>query len=149
MPASVYHSGNTPCCATSEEWSPLRVFNRRLSRMLCGVLEIGAVAAYGYWAWATHSGVTRAAWALGAMFVAATIWDAFQVPGDSSLAPTVAVPGWARLALEAAYFTGAISALAAVDLPELGICLALLVAIHYTLTHRRVVWLFREGGGDG
>ena len=117
--------------------------------MLTGVLEISAVASYGYWAWATHSGIARYAWALGAMIVAATIWDVFQVPGDSGLEPVVPVPGWARLALEAAYFTGAISSLVAVGLPELGVCLALLLAIHYTLTHRRLAWLFREGGEDG
>jgi hypothetical protein len=63
----------------------------------------------------------------------------------------VAVPGWVRLTLEAAYFTGAITALVAAGAPELGICLALLTAIHYTRTHRRVAWLFREGqeGGQG
>jgi hypothetical protein len=126
-------------------WSLLRVFNRRLARLLAGVLEIGAVAAYGYWAWATHAGIARAAWALGAMVVAATVWDAFQVPGDSGFAPVVAVPGWIRLTIEAAYFTGAVTSLVAAGAPELGICLALLVAIHYTLTFRRVSWLFREG----
>ena len=56
--------------------------------------------------------------------------------------------GWARLILEAAYLTGAATSLVAAGSPELGICFALLVAIHYTLTHRRVVWLFREGQSD-
>jgi hypothetical protein len=130
-------------------WSLLRVFNRRLTRLLAGMLEIGAVAAYGYWAWATHAGIARAAWALGMMIVAATIWDAFQVPGDSGLAPVVAVPGWVRLTIEAAYFTGAITSLVAVGAPELSVCLALLVAIHYTMDFRRVTWLFREGEEDG
>jgi hypothetical protein len=117
--------------------------------MLNGVLEIGAIAAYGYWAWATHAGIPRAAWALGFMFVAATVWDAFQVPGDTGLAPTVAVPGWARLTIEAAYFTGAVTSLVAAGAPELSICLALLACIYYTLTFSRVIWLFREGEEDG
>jgi hypothetical protein len=128
---------------------PLRVFHRRVSRALCGVLEIAALAAFGYWGWATHSGIPRAAWALGIMVVAATIWDAFQVPGDVGLKPVVPVPGWTRLTLEAAYFTGAVTALVAAGAPELGICLLLLVAIHSTLTYRRLAWLFREGEGDG
>jgi len=127
---------------------PLRVIHRRLDRLLCLALEVGAVAAYGYWGWAVHTGVIRAGWALGAMFVAATIWDAFQVPGDAGPSPLVAVPGWARLTLEAAYLTGAATSLVAAGSPELGICFALLVAMHYTLTHRRVVWLFREGQSD-
>jgi hypothetical protein len=125
------------------------VLKSRSVRMLSGVLEVAAIAAYGYRAWATHAGVERAAWALGAMILAATVWDIFQVPGDSGLAPVVPVPGWVRLALEAAYFTGAVTALVAVGLPELGVCMALLAAIHYTLTHRRLAWLFREGGEDG
>ncbi len=112
------------------------------------MLEVSAVAAYGYWGWALHTGLPRAAWALGLVVVAATVWDAFQVPGDTCLRPAVAVPGWARLTLEAAYLTGAATALVAAGLPELGICFALLVAIHYALTHRRVVWLFRHGQTD-
>jgi Protein of unknown function (DUF2568) len=136
---------------SSKEWSPLRTINRRLDDVLCAVLEVSAVAAYGYWAWANHAGLVRAAWALGAMVVAATVWDVFQVPGDSGLKPAVATPGWARLLLEAAYFTGVTTSLVASGLPELGFCFALLVAIHYTLTYRRVLWLVREGqsGGDG
>jgi hypothetical protein len=130
-------------------WSPLHVFNHRLTRALAVVLEVGAIAAYGYWAWATHVGLARGAWALGLMIVAATIWDAFQVPGDIGLAPAVPVPGWVRLAIEAAYFTGAVTSLVAVGAPAPGICLALLVAIYYALTFRRVTWLFREGEEDG
>ena len=112
------------------------------------MLEVCAVAAYGYWGWAVHDGYLRAAWALGAMILAATVWDAFQVPGDAGLAPLVAVPGWVRLTLEAAYFTGAATSLVAADSPVLGICFTLLIAIHYTLTYRRLAWLFREGQGD-
>jgi Protein of unknown function (DUF2568) len=82
------------------------------------------------------------------MVLAATVWDVFSVPGDAGQAPAIAVPGWARLTLEAAYLTGAATSLGAAGVPELGICFALLVAIHCTLTHRRLVWLFREGQDD-
>ena len=37
------------------------------------------------------------------------------------LEPTVAVPGWVRLIIEAAYFTGVVTALTAAGQPELGI----------------------------
>ena len=135
-------------CGQSRSGAPLRAIHHRLDRALRATLEVSAVAAYGYWGWAVHTGVIRAAWALGAMIVAATIWDAFQVPGDAGPSPLIAVPGWGRLTLEAAYLTGAATSLVAAGAPELGICFALLVAIHFTLTHRRVVWLFREGQGD-
>jgi hypothetical protein len=119
------------------------VIRWRLDRVLCAVLEIAAIAAYGYWGWATHSGTTRYVWAVGAMVVAATVWDVFRVHGDG-LRPAVAVPGWSRLVLEAAYFTGVATSLAAAGQAALGIAYALLVAIHYTIAHERVRWLIRE-----
>ena len=112
------------------------------------MLEVCAVVAYGYWGWAVHTGLSGAAWALGMMVVAATVWDAFQVPGDANLRATVAVPGWVRLTLEAGYFAGAAAALAGAGVPEIGLCFLLLVSVHYTLTYRRVVWLFRHGQRD-
>ena len=117
-------------------------------RLLGPVLEVGAIAAYGYWGWALHGGAARWAWALGGLIMAAAVWDLFRVPGDSTLPPTVAVPGWGRLTLEAAFFTGAACSLVAAGVPELGVCLVILVCIHYTLTFRRVVWLLREGAGE-
>lgn len=112
----------------------------RLDRALCALLEITAVLAYGYWGWAVHDGTARYVWAAGAMFVAATVWDVFRVPGDG-LRPSVCVPGWARLIIEAGYFTGVATSLAAAGLPGLGITYAILVALHYTVTHERVAWL--------
>jgi hypothetical protein len=120
----------------------------RPERVLGPVLEVGAIAAYGCWAWSMHAGLSRAVWALGAMIVAATVWDAFQVPGDIGLRPVIAVPGWVRLTLEAAFFTGSVCAFASAGAPVLATCFGLLVGIHYALTHRRVVWLFREGQGE-
>lgn len=100
--------------------------------------------AYGYWAWAVHDGYIRYAWALLALIVAWVVWDVFRVPGDGSARPAVPVPGWARLIIEAGYFTGAGTALVAAGAEEAGIFFMLLVAVHYSLTHRRVLWLLRE-----
>lgn len=114
-----------------------------LDRALCAVLEGTAILAYGYWGWAVHDGWARYAWAVGAMIVAATVWDVFRVPGDG-LRPRVPVPGGVRLIIEAAFFTGVAASLA-VGRPGLGIAYAILVAIHYTVTHERLAWLLREG----
>lgn len=116
----------------------------QFDRLLCAFIEVAAVLAYGYWAWAVHTGYVRYAWALGAMVVAWVVWDVFRVPGDGAARPAVAVPGWVRLILEAGYFTGAGSALVAADAPGPGVAFLLLVAVHYSLTHRRVLWLLRE-----
>ena len=42
--------------------------------------------------------------------------------------------------IEAAYFTGVATTLAAAGIPQLGIVFAILVAIHDALTHQRVIW---------
>ena len=118
---------------------------RRRHSPLAVLLELTAVLAYGYWGWAAHPGTTRWAWTLGAMVVAWILWDVFRVPGDGTAKPAVPIPGWVRLIIEAAYFTGVASALAAAGLPVVGVVYIILVAIHYTLTHRRLVWLLREG----
>jgi hypothetical protein len=121
---------------------------RRLDRGLGALLVIATIAAYGYWGWAVHDGWAKLVWAAGCMVAAATIWDVLRVRGDGA-EPTVAVPGWIRLLIEAAYFTGVVTSLAAAGQPELGIMYAILIGIHYTLTHERVVWLLYEGeGGD-
>ena len=49
------------------------------------------------------------------------LWDVFRVPGDGGVSPAVPVPGWVRLIIEAAYFTGVATALAATGLPEVGV----------------------------
>lgn len=127
---------------------PARVTRRRPHRTLAALLEIAAILAYGYWGWAVHAGPGRYAWSLGAMVAAWILWDVFRVPGDGSVNPAVPVPGWVRLVIEAAYFTGVATALAAAGVPQLGLAYAILVAILYTLTHQRVIWLLREGAGD-
>ena len=115
----------------------------RLDRALSVVLEGAAILGYGYWGWTVHDGWARFAWAAGAMIVAATVWDVFRVPGDG-VSPRVPVPGGVRLIIEAAFFAGVASSLAA-GRPELGIAYALLVAIHCILTRERLAWLLSAG----
>jgi hypothetical protein len=121
------------------------VTGRRHQSPLTGLLEVAAVLAYGYWGWAAHPGTTQWAWTLGAAVVAWIVWDVFRVPGDGTAKPAVPIPGWVRLVIEAAYFTGVATALAATNLQLVGIVYIILVAIHYTLTHQRLIWLLREG----
>jgi hypothetical protein len=121
------------------------VRSNQADRLLGAFIQVAAVLAYGYWAWAVHTGYVRYAWALGAMVVAWAVWDVFRVPGDGSARPAVAVPGWVRLIIEAGYLTGAGTALIAAGAPVPGVVFMLFVAVHYSLSHRRLVWLLREG----
>jgi hypothetical protein len=121
---------------------------RRLDGTMRSLLVVATIAAYGYWGWAAHDGWTRLVWSVGSMIVAATVWDSLRVRGDGAT-PTVAVPGWARLMVEAAYFTGAVTSVAAAGLPVLGFIYLLLIGIHYASTHERLIWLLHEGEGSG
>ena len=118
---------------------------RPVDRLLSPIIEVAAVLAYGYWAWAVHTGSVRLVWALGTMLVAWLVWDLFRVAGDGSIRPAIAIPGWARLIIEAGYFTGAGTALVATGAAGLGIAFLWLVAVQYSLTYRRLLWLLREG----
>jgi hypothetical protein len=105
------------------------------------LLELAGLAALGVWGWQVQ-GVLAAA---GAPLVAAAAWGVFNVPEDpsrSGQAP-VRVPGLVRLALELAFFTGAVFALHGVA-PRLALAFAAIVVVHYAASYDRVAWLLRS-----
>ena len=104
------------------------------------LLELAALGAVGYWAWATQSGVWRVALVALLPLVVAALWGAFRAPGDGG-DPVVAVPGAVRLTLEALVFGGATVALWAAGRPTLAAGFALAVLAHNLLAWRRVRWL--------
>jgi hypothetical protein len=110
------------------------------------VLEVAAFAAYVVWGHLTVDGAWG--WVLGAgVGVAAfALWGTFAVlddPSRSGRAP-VPVPGWARLALEAAFFGGAVWGLVAVDQSTWAIVLGVAVVAHYALSWDRIGWLVAQ-----
>ncbi len=112
------------------------------------ILELSALVALGRWGWFQGEGLFRYLLALGVIVLAAGLWGAFNVPGDpsrSGRAP-VAVPGYARLLLELAFFGAATWALFATGLPGLGWAFGLVTLIHYLLSYDRIAWLLRQGG---
>lgn len=105
-------------------------------------LELAALAALGYWGWATHSGAARFVWTIAVVVGAAAVWGVFRVPGDGG-PPVVAVPGWVRLMIEAVFFTGATVALFSAGQVTLGVVFAVIVVVHYAISYDRVVRFLR------
>jgi hypothetical protein len=110
------------------------------------LLELGALAATGYWGWRAGGGAWRFLLALGVPLLLAVAWGAFAVPGDPSRSGNapVPVPGIARLIMELAIFGFAAWALYAAGQPVLGLILAISVVAHYALSYDRVAWLLRR-----
>lgn len=105
------------------------------------LLELAALAAYIFWGWTAHEGAQRYLLGIGLPLLAAVVWGAFRVPNDPGKAP-VPVPGPVRLALEVAFFAGAVGLLATVR-PTPALVLGALVVLHYLVSYDRVLWLLR------
>ena len=116
--------------------------NNPLNLVLRFVLELLGLWALGYWGWTQHAGLARWLWTLGLPLLAAVVWGSFRVPNDPGQAP-VAVPGWVRLLLEAAFFGGATWALYAAGRETWGLIFGVVVVLHYAASYDRVLKLLR------
>lgn len=95
------------------------------------LLELGALAAYGYWGYGTgSSSFAHVALAIAAPLAAAIVWGLFGSPK----APYHLRGVW-RLLLEVAFFGLAAFALAASGHVVLGIAFAAIVAANIALLH--------------
>ena len=114
-------------------------------------LELAALAALGFWGWHTNgesNGWLRFLLAVGIPMVAAVLWGTFAVPDDpsrSGKAP-VAVPGFVRLAIEAALFVFAVWALYDAGYPGAGFIFGIVTGLHYIVSYDRILWLLRHNG---
>lgn len=106
------------------------------------LLELGILAALGYWGWTQHAGAARWLLAIGAPVVAAALWGIFRVPDDGG-APVVTVPGIVRLLLEAVLFGSAIRALAAAEHPVLALVFGAITLLHYGVSYDRVLRILK------
>jgi hypothetical protein len=95
------------------------------------LLELAALAAFGYWGATSGSGTfAQVVLAIAAPLLAAVVWGVFGSPK----APFHLTGAW-RLLLEVVFFGSAATALAIADHPVLGVALAATVAVNVALLH--------------
>lgn len=118
--------------------------NNPINLTLRFILELVGLFALGYWGWTQHSGLYRWLLAIGVPLLAAVLWGTFRVPNDPGKAP-VAVPGWVRLLLEAAYFTSAVLAFYASGKSTWALVFGLVVIVHYAVSYDRIIKFTTKG----
>lgn len=107
------------------------------------LLELALVASVAYWGWRAAGGGMRGL-LLAALAVSgfAAIWGFFGTPGDPSRGSSpVAIPGWARLLLEACLIGFAVVCIWTAWSRAAGETLLTALAIHYAFTWERSRWL--------
>ncbi len=110
-------------------------------------MEIAALASMGIGTYSLAGGPLRWLAAIGVPLAAAAIWGIFNVPGDRSRSGKAPVPvaGRTRLAIEVAYFAGAVAVLRP-EYPTASAVLAVITLIHYALSVDRLRWLMSQSG---
>lgn len=111
------------------------------------LLELSALVALGFWGWSLAEGWRGVFPGLGIPLLAAAAWGTFAVPNDPSRSGRAPIPtsGWARLALELAFFAFAVWALFDLGSDLLGWILGVVVIAHYTISYDRIAWLLARG----
>lgn len=106
-------------------------------------LELAALTGLGLAAWTLASGPVRWAAVIVVPVAAAAVWGVFNVlddPSRSGNAP-IEVGGWTRLVIEFAILGGGAAAVGLAGRIDLGIALAVMVALHYGASTSRLEWL--------
>lgn len=106
-------------------------------------LELLALTGLGVAAWRLTNGPIRFLAVVAVPLAATVAWVVFNVIGDPSRsgAAPVEVAGWVRLAIELTILVAGAIAFALAGRRDIGIAVALLIAIHYVASLSRVQWL--------
>ncbi|WP_035851473.1 YrdB family protein [Kitasatospora azatica] len=110
------------------------------------LLELSALASFGYWAWESWPSSLRWVGVVAAPLLAAVLWGVFATPGDPSRSggTVIATPGALRLVLELAVFFGAAYAVYSTGARTAGIALVVVLVIYHLAAIDRVMWLLRH-----
>jgi hypothetical protein len=100
------------------------------------LLEIAILLVLGLWGWHLFYTWPRFICAGAFPVIAAALWGTFRIPNDPKPAP-VAIPGLLRLLLELFLFGFAVWALYNMGYTHLWLVMAIIVAVHYTVSYDR------------
>ncbi|MGD8605366.1 MAG: YrdB family protein [Anaerolineales bacterium] len=110
------------------------------------ILELAALFSLGVWGKSLSPGFPGIVGMIAVPLAAAAAWGTFRTPEDRSASgrAPVAVPGWARLLLEAIFFIWAAWGLYQAGYPTAAAILAGTTLFHYALSYDRIAWLLRQ-----
>jgi hypothetical protein len=110
------------------------------------MLESAALIAIGYGGWHVGEGFLRYLLAIGLPLLIAYLWGAFRTPNEPHhpTHPTLAVPGWGRLLVEAVTFGGGAWGLFSAGATTTGWLFTIIVIVHYAFSYDRIIWLLRH-----
>lgn len=116
--------------------------NHPLNLALRFFLELAALAVVTVWTYRYFGAGIRLVIAIAAPLTMAAIWAVFRVEGDPGPAP-LAIPGWARLLLEALFFGISLWMLHQMDYRLLFILMMASLLAHYLISYDRVIKLLQ------
>lgn len=110
------------------------------------LLELSALLSLGLWGFRQSESWLRFVLAIAIPILAAIAWGTFAVPEDPSRSGSapIAVPGILRLTLELVFFAAGVWALANLGYTRAAWIMGVVVAIHYLISHDRVMWLIGQ-----
>ncbi|MEU0941363.1 YrdB family protein [Streptomyces canus] len=110
------------------------------------VLELAALACFGFWAWVTAPAPLRYVSVIAVPVVVAVLWGAFATPDDASRSgkAVIATPGPLRLLLELVVFFGGAAALYTAGAHTSALLLGSALVVYHLLSWDRVLWLLRH-----
>jgi len=112
------------------------------------LLEIAMLIAFACWGWHIAGGWLRYAAAVGLPLIAATLWGVFRIQNDPKPAP-VEIPGIIRLLMEWTLFGAAVLALLGLGYFKLGICMGVMLKVHYIASYDRTWAMMRNKPYNG
>jgi hypothetical protein len=109
------------------------------------VLELAALAGFGYWAWWAPEGALRYLAVVAVPVLVATVWGVFATPGDASRSgeTVVVTPGAVRLVLELTVFFGGAAALFVAGARIPAVVFAVVLVTYHAASSDRIGWLPR------
>lgn len=109
------------------------------------LFELYALYAMGYWSSRFFPGRVGIIFVILIPLIAAIVWGVFRIPSESpkGRAP-VAVPGWMRLLIEAAFFGFAVWGLFNAGAIQASTLFGIALLVHYALSYDRLIALLSQ-----